>query len=831
MTAHKFPNLGTQSSARETEVDKHVSGSYTIDSITLTLRDGTPVSVTDVMTKVVVYEDIFNPSITGFIEIDDYVGGLEKFQLTGGEGVSIRILRPNGYDILIDRNDLIVHSISNGVYAANNSIKYTLEFVSKGTIVSQKKRIYRSYGNNTSLSDIITDICTEDLGKSINIAKNLPKIDSTFISPGYSPLSAIQYLAKRCGVDGDYYLFFDRLTTGYTFASLKNLRNLAPKVSGGNTDDIYTIVYKPAMGYIENRGAETVMRAEYVNPEENFNHMINMNHGFYKSKVTNVNIARRSLEVDVFNYKDAPEDFYVNDIISDNNIFGKFSIDRIKGAEEIPGERMVTTAINDPIKNKKAWIKADLFGSFALSAMRVRVGVDGAVNQLGAGDIAYLKLPSDVEKTFETSASEITENNVYSGKYFVTAVRHVITNDVYSKDLELARGSVREPLKSQNQLSASDLLPVRTAEEGYTANAVAQVENNVVLVPSDYTIQIDPAVLQSIRSFSIDSLLSNSTIVGGLTEFTSNLTEFTSNQQTLIESQEQSRQEAERKLSNELARQREAAAATEFALRKELEGTYNNALSFAENKINAQQIAFEAGLTNISQSVLTVEQARIASEAALAKQLQDTAVTAKEQAEAAAAIALAEAKQIGSTFTQQQEEREQAWADRIKSIQEQNESARNALGNTFSTRLETQEKNVKEYATLIDRQKQSLEDLRTGVTTGIQSLTDGFTAGLQDFAKSYVPASITIAGLEKRLDQAESQYYAAPMDSTSETASTIDVETPEITVKVTEDDGKLTEEISAVDTRINSAISESITNFGKSGIKINLSNINIGGSG
>ena len=299
----------------------------------------------------------------------------------------------------------------------------------------------------------------------------------------------------------------------------------------------------------------------------------------------------------------------------------------------------------------------------------------------------------------------------------------------------------------------------------------------------------------------------------------------------MIESQEQSRQEAERKLSNELSAQREAAAATEFALRKELEGTYNNALSFAENKINAQQIAFEAGLTNISQSVLTVEQARIASEAALAKQLQDTAVTAKEQAEAAAAIALAEAKQIGSTFTQQQEEREQAWADRIKSIQEQNESARNALGNTFSTRLETQEKNVKEYATLIDRQKQSLEDLRTGVTTGIQSLTDGFTAGLQDFAKSYVPASITIAGLEKRLDQAESQYYAAPMDSTSETASTIDVETPEITVKVTEDDGKLTEEISAVDTRINSAISESITNFGKSGIKINLSNINIGGSG
>ena len=824
MTAHKFPNLGTQSSRQEPELDKHIAGSYTIDSITLTLRDGTVVSVTDVMTQMVIYEDIFNPSITGFIEIDDFVGGLEKFQLTGGEGISIRILRPNGYDILIDRNDLIVHSISNGVYAANNSIKYTLEFVSKGTVVSQKKRIYRSYGNNTSLSDIITDICTEDLGKSINIAKNLPKIDSTFISPGYSPLSAIQYLAKRCGVDGDYYLFFDRLTTGYTFASLKNLRNLAPKVSGGNTDNIYTIVYKPAMGYIENKGAETVMRAEYVNPEENFNHMINMNHGFYRSKVTNVNIARRSLEVDVFNYKDAPEDFYVNDIISDNNIFGKFSTDRIKGAEEIPGERMVTTAINDPMKNKKAWIKADLFGSFALSAMRVRVGVDGAVNQMGAGDVAYLKLPSDAEKTFETSASEITENNVYSGKYFVTAVRHVITNDVYSKDLELARGSVREPLKSQNQLSASDLLPVRTAEEGYTANAVAQVENNVVLVPSDYTIQIDPGVLQSIRSFSIDSLLSNSTIVGGLTKFTTN-------QQTLIETQEQSRQEAERKLSNELSAQREAAAATEFALRKELEGTYNNALSFAENKINAQQIAFEAGLTNISQSVLTVEQARIRSEAALAKQLQDTAVTAKEQAEAAKAIALAEAKQIGSTFTKQQEEREQAWASRINSIQEQNRLARSALGNTINTRLQSQEKNVKEYATLIDKQKQSLEDLRTGVTTGIQSLTDGFTAGLQDFAKSYVPASATIAGLQKRLDQAESQYYAAPMDSTTETTSTLVVETPEITVKVTEDDGKLTEEISAIDTRINSTIADSIAKFGKSGIKINLSNINIGGGG
>ena len=818
MTAYKFPDLRTQSSIREPELDEHIAGSYTVDSITLTLRDGTPVSVTDVMTQIIIYEDIFNPSLSGFIEIDDFVGGLEKFQLTGGESISIRILRPNGYDVLVDRDDLVVHSISNGTYVANNSIKYNLGFVTRSTIVSQKKRIYRSYESDTSLSNIINDICTEDLGKSINIQTNLPKIDSSFVSPGYSPISAIQYLAKRSGVDGNYYLFFDRLTTGYTFASLKNLRSLAPKVSGGNTKDIYTIVYKPAIGYTESKGAETVMRAEYVTPEENFNHMINMNYGFYRSKVTNVNIARRSLEVDVFNYKDAPEDFYVNDIISDNNIFAKFSTGRIKGAEEIPGERMVTTAINDPMKDKKAWIKADLFGSFALSAMRVRVGVDGAVNQLGAGDIVYLKLPSDVEKSTDTSISSITENNVYSGKYFVTAVRHVITNEVYSKDLELSRGSVREPLKSQNQLSASDLLPTRTAEEGYTANAVAQVENNVVTVPSDYALQIDPVVLQNLRSFRIDNLLENSDIVA------------TARQET---------RDAEQRLADNIKIQQESAAAAA----EELKNLLSDTAVDAENKIQNQRIAFERGLTNVTNSVLTVQQQRIVSEAALAAELQRTAVTAREQAAAAAAIAKAELEKKASTFAQQQKEREDAWAERIKSIQEQNDIARRTLrsslntefGNqltslnatigtqinkgidSVNTRLSNQANNIKGFQSMIDSQKLAVENLRTGVETGIQSLAVGFSEGLKDFAKTYVPASISIDGVEKKLNQAESQYYAAPM-STTETET---VNSPELTVKVTETDGNLKEQIFSIDTRINETIFKNIKLFGKNGISIN----------
>lgn len=475
MSAFKFPDLSLQSSSREEVVEAHIGDSYSLDSINLIIRNGEVIQLLDVLMQVQIYEDIFNPTISGFVEISDYVGGLEKFQLTGGELISIRILKPNSTTVVLDRNDLVVHTISPGQFEANNTIKYRLEFTTISAIRSQKNRIYKSYRNTRNISDVVKDMCGT-INSPINIKDDLPiSLNKTFISPGYTPIQAINYLAKRACASGDYFLFFERASTGRVFAGINNLRSLAPDV-----EEMYTISYNPSLSYLEDEGGESNMRTEVVELEKNFNHMINMNKGMYYSKLTNVNIARRTYDTLDFDYRDGLNDFYVNDLLNEQCEFGNLTVD------QKPGERMYIPAINDPMYAKTSWIKNDLHGALSMSGMRTKVMVAGSVNQLGAGDIVYLKLPSDEEKSFDAGASEVSENNMYSGKYFVTACRHVITTKTYVKQLELSRGSVRQTLVGNVPPIESDVATDQISpEEAYATNVSKYINYDPTETPEE----------------------------------------------------------------------------------------------------------------------------------------------------------------------------------------------------------------------------------------------------------------------------------------------------------------------------------------------------------
>jgi len=52
-------------------------------------------------------------------------------------------------------------------------------------------------------------------------------------------------------------------------------------------------------------------------------------------------------------------------------------------------------------------------------------------------------VPSAVSKTINLENPVPHEDQIYSGKYMVTAVKHVFTPKTYNKTLELSRGSMR----------------------------------------------------------------------------------------------------------------------------------------------------------------------------------------------------------------------------------------------------------------------------------------------------------------------------------------------------------------------------------------------------
>jgi hypothetical protein len=273
-------------------------------------------------------------------------------------------------------------------------------------------------------------------------------LNKAFVVPGYTPIQAINYLAKRSGADNDYFLFFERVNCGYrggafthVFGGINRMRSLSPSVSQTTyTDSIHNIVYHPSIGYTVAQGAETYIKAKSLELQNNYNHLINMNHGFYQSRLNSLNLDARTYSSKKFSYKEGLNDFYVNELVNDANIFGDFD------NEEFPGERLFTTGINDPIQDKSRWIEYDLHGAMLMSGVRIVVDITGSTNVVGAGDIVNLSIPGSYAKTFNLAEAETAEDNMYSGKYFVTACRHTLTPYNYSKKLELSRGSTRQKL-------------------------------------------------------------------------------------------------------------------------------------------------------------------------------------------------------------------------------------------------------------------------------------------------------------------------------------------------------------------------------------------------
>ena len=93
--------------------------------------------------------------------------------------------------------------------------------------------------------------------------------------------------------------------------------------------------------------------------------------------------------------------------------------------------------------NKNEWLKYDTYGSVLNSGIRVVVQVSGATNKIGVGSLVELNIPSQTSKTIRYENPVPHDDQVYSGKYMVTATRHFLTPKTYNKTLELSRGSLR----------------------------------------------------------------------------------------------------------------------------------------------------------------------------------------------------------------------------------------------------------------------------------------------------------------------------------------------------------------------------------------------------
>jgi hypothetical protein len=341
-----------------------------------------------------------------------------------------------------------LHEFSKITSNGADNLRYKLYFTSDTSLNSHKKRIFKSSGAVRSVDTIVKYLYSTMAGDAsatyVKVSASDVWLPSPFLSPGYSPIDAINSLAKRTSADGKYYVFYERLNNNsdnenyhHYFRSVDDI--FRSTNSTGKT--IPTIIYSPASNYFTTTTPETNIRAITLEYQNNYNHLSSMSGGFYNSRVRSLDVLSRRYSDTKINYREMSDvtggSAYTNKFLESSNYFSTY------GENDYPGERIVVSPMNEPFLDKKAWIKNDTYGAFLNSSIRINVDITGGMNRLGVGDLASLTIPSLSHKSVKLENSIVTPDIVYSGTYLITACRHRITPQGYKKKLELSRGNFR----------------------------------------------------------------------------------------------------------------------------------------------------------------------------------------------------------------------------------------------------------------------------------------------------------------------------------------------------------------------------------------------------
>jgi hypothetical protein len=391
------------------------------------------------------YEDIYTFAVSGYVTVTDAQGFVELFQLTGNEYLEMDFGKTkSGTNNLTKK--FRVYKLAPRTPTGNmNTEFYTLYFCSEELLLSEQIKVSYSY-KGQKISDNIQDILTEKLRISTD---NIEIIEETtgmsnLIMPKLRPFEAISWLSnyarpQSTGTVGADMLFFET-KNGFNFRSLQSMYKddvyATYKYQAKNIDDEYQSFQEKVT---------SVIKYEIVKTYDIANEITS---GTLSNRLMSLDPVTRNFQTTDFSYtkyKDNSESLNEGDVTNKlKNRFGKTETETFESVL-----KMVVGNANqqdNPYIKKQGVDTKDVF---------MENNVPNRTAQLALANYTVIKvsIPGDTGITagrtiqFNTyslkpSAGKRELDKFYSGKYLVTAVRHiVISPNTFQTILELAKDS------------------------------------------------------------------------------------------------------------------------------------------------------------------------------------------------------------------------------------------------------------------------------------------------------------------------------------------------------------------------------------------------------
>ena len=397
------------------------AGEYNIKTLQITAHNNFSMNITEVFRTVTVYEDIYSNSITMSVDIVTTEDLISTLPIIGQETISIEANHPSDERIPI-KLDFIVYSITKH-RKTGNEVTFTLNCVTPEQVRNYETRISKYFeGTSTDISQKIFN----ELGSNKTLLKVGSDDKQKLIVPNMTPMRALNWLTEKAfkGAAADY-LFFEAID-GY---HLQPLSELVTK-----EEQITFSARLPNAELDPDFEDKTIIEWTIVN---NFDVIDNMMRGMYNST---------ALKVDILNRKSEKIEYSIYDKYMETNKLDKYPLFDISGQGRkympdplylLPENSEITYNHDENFLQRKSQLQL-------LHNLKIQLTTFGDT-QVNVGKTIKLEIPDLIVP------EDTTLNERYSGKWLVTAVKHIFTHKtVYTNEIECVRDSQGEILPQAN---------------------------------------------------------------------------------------------------------------------------------------------------------------------------------------------------------------------------------------------------------------------------------------------------------------------------------------------------------------------------------------------
>ena len=434
---------------------------YELDTLTIVASTGTAIDIKQIMVELNLYEDLFANVTTGDLLIADTQNLCNTLPLVGHEYLMMSFKKAGQGKAQSYTKTFRIYRMADRRRTGLNTDAYILHFCSEELILNDVIRISKSYHGKT-IESIIKDIAINylkiDTQKFSETSTTFGAYD--FVIPSWKPFQTINWLANRALgplYKSATFLFYET-RQGFRFTDLETLVQRRP---------VESFIFAPkAVNLGNDEHAKTdlelaVAGVESYTIRDTFNTLQLLQTGGLAGSLLTVDPLRQRITMSTYTL---PGQWDKTKHLNAKALSSTAPTRLGSGLTDHPQtfrRLFLTTAGHDTMtygrgrqvrrpNDVEQWmIPRNMYLSL-LQQAKIEVLLPGHPT-VQVGDVVSFDLPAAAMKDHATADSD----QVFSGRYLVTACRHKIDRDKHACVLELVKDSIVKAFVSPATTNAS----------------------------------------------------------------------------------------------------------------------------------------------------------------------------------------------------------------------------------------------------------------------------------------------------------------------------------------------------------------------------------------